>query len=352
LGIAKNGQWYVGDNVLSNFKSGNLQELKTVVFPPDPETPLLVKYPNETETVYTIMDKLDVIFPIIHGTFGEDGSIQGLLELANLPYVGSGVLGSSVTMDKIIQKQLCRQMNLPVVDYMWLRKSDWILDGAMEKIPVLPDQLANHSQKDTLKTIIKKLELPLFVKPANLGSSVGISKARDASELEDAIHTAFCFDRRVIVEKAVENVREIEIGVLGNEYPRSSIAGEVIPSNEFYDYDAKYIDDRSELIIPANIPEDMANSMQEDAIKAFSLLDTNGMARIDFLVDSIKNQYYLSEINTIPGFTKISMYPKLWENTGISYTNLLDELIHLALERCQTNKNLHRGYQPKSNWYE
>ena len=262
------------------------------------------------------LPEIEVIFPVLHGTYGEDGTIQGMLEMANLPYVGCGVLASAVAMDKAVAKQLFAQAGLRQVQYQTVLRKSWQAKAA---------------------AIITALEValayPLFVKPANLGSSVGVSKARNRAELIEAINLACRYDRKVLVEAAVPNAREIEVSVLGNDEPIASIAGEVIPGHEFYDYEAKYLDDSSELLIPAKIDGQLLAQVQAMALTAFRAADCAGLARVDFLLDDATKTLYLNEINTMPGFTRSSMYPKLWEASGIPYPELVDRLLTLALER-------------------
>ena len=261
--------------------------------------------------------RIDVVFPILHGPYGEDGTIQGMLELMRLPYVGCGVLASAVCMDKVVQKQLCETSGIRVPKYIWFTKYQW--DN--QTFPIV--ECAEH------------LSYPLFVKPANQGSSIGVTKAHSRKELLKGIKLAITRDVKVIIEEGVKNAREIECSIVGNNNPESSVLGEIIPGNEFYDYDAKYIDDNSQLIIPAKIDQKIAAQIRNTALAAFKILNCAGLARIDFFLDNQTNEYYLSEVNTIPGFTPISMYPKLWEATGISYSELLDRLIKLALDRHQ-----------------
>ena len=258
---------------------------------------------------------IDVVFPVLHGPRGEDGTVQGMLELAGVPYVGAGVLGSAVGMDKAMTKTILAQAGLPQVPWLLVPRKDWEQDPAM-----------------VAAAIAHRLGFPCFVKPANLGSSVGISKVHDASELTGAMDEAAHFDRRILVEQGV-NARELEIAVLGNDEPVASVVGEVVPCNEFYDYNAKYVDDRSELIIPAKLDGKTLVYIQELAIDTFRALDLAGMARIDFFLERDTDHVYVNEVNTIPGFTSISMYPRLWEATGISLPELVDRLIGLALER-------------------
>ncbi len=278
---------------------------------------------------------VDVLFPVLHGIFGEDGTIQGLFELAGIPYVGAGVLGSAIGMDKVIQKQLLRQAGIPVTRDLWFTSDEF-----------------KRNRKKILESSTRTIRYPAFVKPANLGSSIGISKARNVNELETAINLASRFDRKILVEKAVLKAREIECSVLGNDNPVASVPGEIVPSNEFYDYDAKYVDGKSKAIVPAKLPKLMVRKIQDLSVRAFRTLDCAGMARVDFLVPAGSSKVFLSEINTIPGFTSISMYPKLWEASGLSYPDLLDRLIHLALERHEARSHLQTTYKPKSGWYK
>ena len=258
---------------------------------------------------------LDVVFPVLHGTYGEDGTVQGLLDLAGIPYVGAGVLGSAVGMDKETQKRLFLEAGLPVAKYVALRRAEW-----------------ESSRRKVLGTIRKRLRFPVFVKPATLGSSVGISKVKKAAALSRAMDRAATFSRKILVERAVD-AREIEVSVLGNDEPRASLPGEVLPQREFYDYTAKYLEDTTGFVIPAKLPAAVTARLQKLAVAAFRAAECEGMARVDFLLEKRTGKVYLNEVNTIPGFTPISMYPKLWEVSGLSYSDLLDRLITLALER-------------------
>jgi D-alanine-D-alanine ligase len=259
---------------------------------------------------------LDVIFPVLHGPFGEDGTIQGLLELAGVPYVGCGVLASAVGMDKIAFKKVCASHGLPMSPWRAVRRKEWEADGGA-----------------VIAALEAALRYPMFVKPANLGSSIGISKARDRVELAVALAEAARYDRRLLIEEGVPQAREIECGVLGNDDPIASVPGEVVPGNEFYDYAAKYLDGDSQLLIPAPLPVETTARVRELAIRAFKAIDGAGLARVDFLLDGITGEVYLNEVNTMPGFTSISMYPKLWAATGIPYAELVERLVELALER-------------------
>lgn len=264
-----------------------------------------------------------VIFPVLHGPFGEDGTIQGMLEILDLPYVGSGVLGSSLSMDKASAKYMCLANGIPVVDFIDFIKPQW-----------------DTEQEAVLKSIEENIGYPCFVKPANLGSSIGITKSNDKNDLIKSINNAFLYDRKILIEHAV-NCRELECSVLGNDLPESSLAGEIIPCNEFYDYNAKYIDGKSQLIIPAQIPTEIHAQIQEISIQIFKALGCSGMARADFFLDKESDELFFNEINTIPGFTSISMYPKLWEATGIPYPELLDRLIQLGLERYYAKQKIY-----------
>ena len=257
---------------------------------------------------------IDVVFPVLHGTFGEDGTMQGLLELADLAYVGAGVMASAVSMDKEMMKRVCRERGLPVVDYL-----------------TLPRGTANVAEA------CASLPFPVFVKPANLGSSVGITKAHDATELETAFRSAEQFDHKVIVERGISG-RELECSVLGNESPIASLPCEILPSREFYDYEDKYLLDQAQTKVPADLPADVTAELRRLAIDCYKAVECEGMARVDFFLEHGSGQLYINEINTIPGFTSISMYPKMWEHSGIPFGNLLDRLIALALERHARKK--------------
>ncbi len=259
---------------------------------------------------------LDIVFPVLHGPYGEDGTVQGLLELANIPYVGAGVLASAVGMDKGMAKLVFAARGLPIGPYVAVIRQDWLArPNAVE------DRLA------------KELGFPMFVKPANLGSSVGISKAKNAAELNAGIRLAADYDRKIIIEAAVANAREIECAVLGNDAPDASVPGEIIPSREFYDYDAKYLDEDSRTVIPADLTTTQTAAIRQMAIDAFLAVDAAGMARVDFLMEGRTGTIYLNEINTIPGFTTISMYAKMWAASGVPYPELLDKLIALGQQR-------------------
>lgn len=260
--------------------------------------------------------QVEVIFPVLHGPFGEDGTVQGLLEMANVPYVGCGVLASAVGMDKALCKQVFAAAGLKQAAYRLVLRRVW---------QDHPERVWGQIEAD--------LTYPLFIKPANLGSSIGISKAKNRADLTEALNLAARYDRRMVVEEAVPNVREIEVSVLGNDDPIASVPGEIVPGNAFYDYAAKYLDDNSALIIPADLTQAQSDQVRQMAVDAFRAIDGSGLARVDFLMDRESGQFYINEINTLPGFTRISMYPKLWEATGIAYPELVDRLVQLAMER-------------------
>ena len=293
---------------------------------PSPEPLMTVergRTPEAGENARVMGIGLDVVFPVLHGPFGEDGTVQGLFELANLPYVGAGVLASAVGMDKAVMKVVFADRGLPVAPYRVLLHGEW-----------------DRSREALTAMLGEALGYPMFVKPANLGSSVGISKAKTASALADAIDLAFEYDRKVVVEWAVPDAREIECAVLGNDAPQASVAGEIVPTREFYDYEAKYLDAASEPLIPAPLGDEQHAEVRRLAVEAFRAIDGAGMARVDFLVERGTGRLFVNEINTIPGFTTISMFAKLWGASGLEYPALLDRLIALALERHAAKQRL------------
>jgi D-alanine-D-alanine ligase len=327
IGITPEGAWLTGENVLEAMEKKQTSNLHPAALLPDPHYsgPVMIK-DTEHGLQIELLSKLDVVFPVMHGTFGEDGTLQGLLEMADIAYVGAGVLGSSVGMDKALFQAVMLAHQIPVVKTMM----------------VLRVELAEHM--DEVISMAEKLsDYPLFVKPANLGSSVGVSKCRNRADLLEGLMEAARYDRRILVQHGV-NGREIEVSVLGNDDPQASVPGEIVPSREFYSYEAKYVDNASELLIPAPIPEATAQQARDMAVKAFKAIDCQGMARVDFLLDRDSGELFLNELNTIPGFTKISMYPKLWEACGLSYPRLVDRLIELALERKAENQKTERRY--------
>jgi len=347
IGITKEGRWVTSgdaERLLSgqplheerHLRAGDpdataqaavLQNGEAIVVPPEPHGPGMQPFQTDalTRRVSDRAINVDVIFPVLHGTFGEDGTVQGLLELADLAYVGAGVLGSAAGMDKDIMKSLFRAAGLPIVKHVTVLRSDW-----------------DDKPKKVQKLVESKLKYPVFVKPANLGSSVGISKAHDRKELGPAIDEAARYDRKIVIEEGVggkkNKAREIECAVLGNDDPKASVPGEIVASAEFYDYAAKYVDEGSQLIIPAKLSKSESKKAQALAVAAFRAVDCAGLARVDFLMDPKSRKIYLNEINTMPGFTSISMYPKLWAASGVPYPELIERLIQLGLERHADKK--------------
>lgn len=332
IGVTREGGWRIGPPAKKLLEAPRslpaiLENGKPVTASVDPTRPALVVL-NSASPAGESAPAVDVVFSLLHGTFGEDGTVQGLLELAGIPYVGAGVLGSAAGMDKDVMKRLFRDSGLPIVPWVLVMRGDLEQDRARVR-----------------KLIEKKIRYPLFVKPANLGSSVGISKVRKSKELAAALALAARYDRKLIVEKGVDG-REIECAVLGNDRPVASVPGEIVPVNEFYDYEAKYLKEGSEAIIPAKLTAAEARRVQELAVRAFQALDCAGMARVDFLLDRKTGKITVNEINTIPGFTPISMYPKLWEASGLPYSKLLDRLIELAFERHRDKQSTQYTYHP------
>jgi D-alanine-D-alanine ligase len=326
VGIDRTGRWITQGDPMALLTEGT----KTEAQADDKSSSLTVSAGGRElvpGTATAHFPVVDVVIPVLHGTYGEDGTVQGLLELADLAYVGADVLGSAVGMDKVIQKAVLSAHGLPIVDYIavlrarWLAESDAVLAG-----------------------IERQLRYPMFTKPANAGSSVGVAKAHDREELRQGMDLAARFDRKLLIETGVD-AREIECAVLGNDEPIASVPGEVIPSNEFYDYSAKYVDNASGLEIPAQLTEEQTKEVQSLAIRAFTAIDCAGMARVDFFLDRPTGEFYVNELNTIPGFTEISMYPKLWEASGLPYPQLLDRLIDLAIERRDDKRRSQTRYE-------
>lgn len=309
--ISKDGTWYWQKNTVIPTE-GKAENDIEILLNQNLDAGELVKIGNKLD-----IKSLDVVFPIIHGTYGEDGSLQGFLEMLDLPYVGPGILGSSVGMDKDLSKRLLLQAGVKVANSMTLYS--W------------------SEQQPTYEEVTAKLGTPVFMKPCNAGSSVGVSKIRNADEYAAGLLEAFRFDTKILIEEFIDG-REIECAVLGNEYPKASILGEILPTQEFYSYDAKYNDATSRTQMPADIPADLTNEIREAAIKIFQVLACEGMARVDFFLRG--DEYFLNEINTIPGFTNISMYPQLWEYSGIPQAQLMDELIDLAIKRAERKAKL------------
>lgn len=325
IGITKEGQWLLEGDPMQALQAGrtaNSYEPALLSLAKQPSTSMAkVSSPSNRLDV-------DVVFPVLHGPYGEDGTVQGLLEMAGVPYVGAGVLASSTGMDKVIMKVLFKERGLPIVKHVVVARRDWEIDpeGSMDFVE-------------------QALGYPCFTKPANLGSSVGISRASDRGGLSKALAEAAKYDRKLVVEEGIQ-CREIECSVLGNDNPIASVPGEIVPCNEFYDYRAKYLDEGSKLLIPAPIPPETAEEVRNLAIEAFRAIDCTGMARVDFFLEKQSGKVYLNEVNTIPGFTKISMYPKLWEASGLPYPQLIDRLIELAFERHADRMRSAISFQP------
>lgn len=330
VGVSHDGVWLSGENVLDALKSGDIDSMDVVTLPPDPVNSGLYRFyagnNNLKKDPFELISDLDIVFPVLHGSYGEDGTLQGLLEMADVTYVGAGVLGSAVGMDKALFRDVMLANNIPVVESILVLRST--IERDIDNVIFQAESLSKY---------------PLFVKPANLGSSVGVTKCHTRSDLLEGLMEAAEYDRRVLVQKAI-NAREIEVSVLGNESPIASIPGEVIPSREFYSYEAKYIDGQSELLIPAQIDEETADYARDLALRVFRAIDCSGMARVDFFLDKVTGELFVNELNTIPGFTEISMYPKLWNASGISYPELINRLIELALERKSDRDRTSRRY--------
>jgi D-alanine-D-alanine ligase len=317
IAITQAGQWYCGPNALTALADGSIDRLERVLMTAEPgDHWLYTVREGDSSIALEKLLELDVVFPVLHGTFGEDGTLQGLFELNGVAYVGAGVLGSAIGMDKDIFKQIMRANSLPVLNWATVNRSQ--IEKDIDAVIQAAEQVSSY---------------PLFTKPANLGSSVGITKCRSRSDLYEGLMEACRYDRRVLIEQGLSNPREIEVSVLGNDQPQASCPGEIIPGEDFYTYSAKYLSDNSQLLIPAPLPEEVSEQVRDIAVKAYTAIDCAGMARVDFLLDRENLDIYLSEVNTIPGFTQISMYPKLWEASGLNYSALLDRLIELALER-------------------
>jgi D-alanine-D-alanine ligase len=315
--ISTEGQWIKGPQI-----TGPVEHVQALEFKNGEEI-----VPNALSTALTPVEEgnknegYDVVFPLLHGPNGEDGTVQGMLELLNLPYVGNGVLASAAGMDKVIMKNIFAQAGLPQVNYVWSLRSTWQADP-----------------KADYDKVERELGYPCFVKPANLGSSVGINKCTNREELEVAFKEAFQYDRKIIIEEGV-TAREIEVGVLGNDHPECSVAGEILPKTDFYDYKAKYQDGDTALVIPANISEELYSELSEWAIKAYKALDCSGLVRADFFVTK-EGKVLMNEVNTMPGFTPFSMFPLLWKHSGIEYPELIERLVQLAIERNEEKQNI------------
>jgi len=335
IGITKAGRWIAGD--VAALEAGSPTTGRAATLLPEPSEAALLAIDaakGASPAGLSVISELDVVFPVLHGPFGEDGTVQGLLELAGLPYVGAGVVGSAVGMDKAIFKQVMEANGLPVLPWRLFTGSQW-----------------RRNPEAVLDAVEAALPYPVFTKPANLGSSVGISKCHDRAELRAGLAEATRFDRRLIVEQGIHRARELEVAVLGNDEPRASVVGEVRPRREFYDYVAKYLaapgsEEESELLIPAPLEPALAEAIRALAVRAYRAIDCAGMGRVDLLLDDLSGDVYLNELNTIPGFTSISMYAKLWAASGLSYSALLDELIDLAVQRHAEKTGLETSIDP------
>ncbi|NUM36998.1 MAG: D-alanine--D-alanine ligase [Candidatus Brocadiae bacterium] len=320
--LSRSGQWFLCQESFLQQKQGLIQEMESAY---SKLPPVILDYTRKGKLLdiksLSEIAQMDALFPILHGTYGEDGTIQGLAKMADIPCVGAGIIGSAAGMDKIIMKRLFLAAGLPVLPFIFFSRTEW-----------------KEKKAQIIKDLEQNFRFPLFVKPANGGSSIGISKVKTKGELESAIQEASRFDRKILVEQGI-NARELECGVLGNEKPRTSVVGEIIPKREFYDEIAKYEEDSTQTPIPAALDESTTRSIQDMSAKAFLAIDCAGFARVDFLMDKDSQKVYLNEINTIPGFTSISMYPKMWNASGISYQELLTKLIDLAIDRFEEEKS-------------
>ncbi len=328
IGITTEGRWITGPDVVRYLRArGRGGRPPESMLLPDPSARRMAGRSGPG------IRRPDVIFPVLHGSYGEDGTVQGLFELAGIPYVGAGVIGSAIGMDKIVTKLVWQEAGLPVLPFVAITRREYATSG-----------------KRALTAAARRLGFPCFVKPANSGSSIGISKARNAAELRRAAELAFRYDGRILVEEGIDRAREIEVAVLGNETPETSVPGEIVPSNDFYDFNAKYVDGTSASHIPANLPAGLTRKVRDLAARAYSAIGCEGMARVDFLLHPRTREVWLSEVNTIPGFTPISMYPKLWEASGLPYGRLLARLIALALERHARRGKLLTTFVPDRPW--
>ena len=320
IAITKQGYWLSPEESHMALLTGKVEGKDIICWKSKTDKHQFIISKNGNEKNYSFLEKLDVIFPVLHGPYGEDGTIQGLLELLSIPYVGSGVAASSISMDKDLMKKVFQQAGLPHSKWLMIKRKRW-----------------KNEPENIMAEIEKNMCYPLFVKPSNLGSSVGVSKVEKRAELSPALDNAALYDRKIIVEEGVEGNIEVECSVLGNDEPQVSEVGEVKPAGPYYDYNSKYINKNTQLIIPARIPYRIAEEVKRISKSAFLAIDGAGLARVDFLIQQRKNSFhiFLNEINSIPGFTEVSMCPKLWERSGISFSELIDKLIQLALERHQ-----------------
>jgi D-alanine-D-alanine ligase len=331
IGITKEGRWIAGGDPWKALSSGDEGSVPAVFLsePGDPTLKAIESTGSQDAQSMRPIAEVDVIFPVLHGPFGEDGTVQGLLELADIPYVGAGVVGSAVGMDKAIFKAVMTAHGVPILPYRLVLRAEW------------------ESQPEAvLADIVEHFDFPVFVKPANLGSSVGVVRVTDEAGLADGLDEAALYDRRLLVEQGIA-AREIEVSVLGNEEPIASVPGEVIPGDTFYSYTDKYINDDAQLLIPAPLDEATIEQVQQIAVQAYRAIDCAGLARVDFLLDRHTNELWLNEVNTIPGFTSISMYPKLWEASGVPFAELVDRLIELGLARHADKGRNKTSYSPE-----
>lgn len=330
IGITKDGRWLSGDNAISAFQSGDYSRLAEVSLNSKSGSNELLHFKDNTYEKLHV----DIFFPALHGPFGEDGTIQGLFEMANVPYTGCGVLASSVGMDKLMTKAVWEQAGLPIIPYVGVNKKAWDND---------PDEV--------VRKVENELDYPVFVKPANMGSSVGITKVKSREDLRKAMDLACQFDHRILIEKGLK-IRELECAVLGNDDPRMAHVGEVLVGGEFYDYSDKYIDGKSSTQVPADIPRSLEKEVQDMALRAYKVLDCSGLARVDIFYDKHTKDLHLNEINTMPGFTSISMYPKMWAESGIPYAELIDKIIELGFERHKKKNEKKISFDDAGDWFK
>ncbi|MBV9172457.1 MAG: D-alanine--D-alanine ligase [Chloroflexi bacterium] len=333
IGISKMGQWLVGGDPLHALSAGTLAGEQPVTMLPEPGRTGLVPLEQREDALEPLrtdapVGSLDVLFPVLHGTYGEDGTVQGLFELAAVPYAGSGVLGSALGMDKVVQKTLWRGLGLPVTDFLSVSRRE-----------------LRASAEAVVARVETSLGYPCFTKPANLGSSVGVSKAHSRAELHVGLEEAARYDAKLLIERGID-ARELECGVLGNDDPQASVVGEILPAGDFYDYRAKYLDTGSRAIIPADVSHEIAEQVRQLAVTAFSAVDATGLARVDFFLERGTDRLYVNEINTMPGFTEISMYPKLWEASGVTFSELVSRITALAVERFEERAHNETSYRP------
>jgi D-alanine-D-alanine ligase len=331
IGITKNGKWLTGEKAIEQFQNNDYSGLEEVTLNTKSGSKELLNLKNDN--TYERLN-VDIFFPALHGPFGEDGTIQGLFEMANVPYTGCGVLASSVGMDKLTTKALLDEAGISVIPYLGFNKHAW-----------------DENPDEVMHRILSELELPVFVKPSNMGSSVGVSKVKKRDELKKAIDFAIEFDHRILVEKAL-NIRELECSILGNDDPKASRVGEVIVGGEFYDYNDKYVDGVSKTKVPADIKPQLEKVIQAQCIKAYKLIDGAGLSRCDTFLDKATNEIYINEINTFPGFTSISMYPKMFEASGVKYPDLIDEIIKFGFEKYEQKQLKKVSFDEAGDWFK